>query len=267
MITCPVRWLIAIAVVVTFQVFVVGYSRATGPDSLESGYLDLFDAMDRGLAEVTVIPRDAKRLTLQIKNVTQEPLQLRVPSALAAAPVLAQFQLPGQIQLPGQPLVDPANARNQLPQVLGVGGPVNGNINVNPNRFPGALFNVPPGKVLRQRLACVCLEHGRPDPNPRHAYQIKRLSDVTEHEAELRAVLEGLGQPRYSQRVAQIAAWHLCNELDWPELAELTGRLANGQRYRQFTRSELALAARLVDQTGKDEEAPRRDNATFDAGQ
>ena len=47
-----------------------------------------------------------------------------------------------------------------------------------------------------------------------------------------------LGQGKISQRVAQLAAWHLNNDMSWRQLADLRRRVANGTE-PLYTQAEL----------------------------
>ena len=62
----------------------------------EDTVVDLFEAVDRGDVDVRFIPLNAKRANVVITNQTNQPLQLRMPNAIAAVPVLGQF---GQNQI------------------------------------------------------------------------------------------------------------------------------------------------------------------------
>ncbi len=46
----------------------------------------------------------------------------------------------------------------------------------------GGFFNVKPGKVGKLRVPTVCLEHGKPDPNPRMAYKLVPI-EIADDEA------------------------------------------------------------------------------------
>ena len=108
---------------------------------------------------------------------------------------------------------------------------------------PGALFNVLPGKIVKQKLSCVCLEFGRPDPNPRLPYRLERLENV-QPKPELRQVLVALNRGACSQRVAQLAAWHLANDMTWQQLAQLPRERMTGKPV--YSAAEVDQARRLV---------------------
>ncbi len=210
--------------------------------------VEFFSALDQGQIAATVIPRDARQLTVQVENKTDKPLSIRLPESIAAVPVLAQMMLPGQF--PGNNgFLD----NQQAPQGLGApfGGPQMGN---NPfqggqpfNRPGGPIFNVLPGKIVKKKLPCVCLEFGKPDPRPRIPYRIERLGNVSS-KPEVRELLARLGQGVCSQKTAQIAAWHLANDMSWEQLARLRHKLANGSTRPRFSSADLQLAKRVVEQ-------------------
>jgi len=208
--------------------------------------VEFFAALDEGQIAATVIPRDSRQLTVQVENKTDKPLSIRLPESIGAVPVLAQFGNPNQG-------FNPFDNNQQQAQGLGgpFGGPQNGN---NPFgggqqfNFPGGpLFNVLPGKIVKKKLPCVCLEFGKPDPRPRIPYRIERLENVCSKPG-VREVLIVLGSGRCNQKTAQIAAWHLANDMSWEQLAGLKHKLANGSMRPRFSAAELQLAKRVVEQ-------------------
>ena len=199
--------------------------------------VEFFDAVGAGDVEVVVVPRNARRVTLQVKNNTRRPLAIRLPHAFAGVPVLAQFGGPP----PG----------GDAPQALGMGFPGGGMNGGGLNGgglnglFGGGLMNVPSGKIIKVRRDSVCLEHGKRDPSPRMAYRIAPLDEVSA-KPPLHALLALLGEGRLNQRVAQAAAWHLTDGMTWRQIADLSRKHANGQRTPWFTTAEVAAARRVV---------------------
>lgn len=221
--------------------------------------VEFFSALDQGQIAATVIPRDSRQLTVQVENKTEKPLSIRLPDSIAAVPVLAQMMFPGQ--LPGNNPWD--NNQQQQPQGVGApfGGPQMGN---NPfqggqgfNMPGGPLFNVLPGKIVKRKLPCVCLEFGKPDPRTRIPYRIERLENIS-GKPEVRELLAVLGRGGCSQKTAQIAAWHLANDMSWEQLAGLKHKLANGSTRPRFSAADLKLARRVVEQlpSGKGSKSP-----------
>ncbi len=223
--------------------------KASGKAKPQSETVEFFTALDAGRIGVTVIPRDATQMTVQVKNETDKPLTIRLPDTIAAVPVLAQmFPQGGPFQgnnlFGGGNLAGGNNLQggNQAPQ--GLGGPFGGRQGNN-NRFLG-MFSVLPGKVVRKKLPCVCLDFGKPNPKPQMPYRIERLESVNA-KSELRDLLCLFGKGGCSHRTAQIAAWHLANDMSWEQLARLRYKRANGATRPRYSAAELQLAKQIVE--------------------
>ena len=224
--------------------------------------VDVFTAIEDGLLEAKLIPRDSRQCNLLIKNVSDKPVNVAVPDVFAGVPVLAQFNNP---QFNNNQL-----GRNMLnggaPQRLGVGNPFGnpfgngGNANaMNNNRpllnLPGfnrrdggavfAPFNVAPEKVARLTVPSVCLEHGKKEPRSSMAYTIKPIDAATE-KAETHEICRMLGRGEIDQRVAQAAAWHLANDLSWDALAAKRIRVLGYGQKLYFSPGQLARAKDAV---------------------
>ena len=218
----------------------------------------LFEAIQAKTVEVTVIPRDSKRVTIQFANKTDKPIQLRMPAALVAAPVLAQFGPPRrQFGNGGNNLFGNGgnnlfgnggnNGGMQQNQALGMAG---GRQNMGNNGFnqqrPGGFFNIPPGRVIKKRIPTVCLEFGKPDPGPRIAYELRPLETFSNDE-RLKSLLVSFGnQTSDHQRAYQLAAWHIANGKSFEELASMSIKHVTGTVSRRFTSSEIDLAKKIV---------------------
>lgn len=200
--------------------------------------VEFFAAIDAKEIDATMVPNDSRKVTLQIKNNTERPLAIRLPHAFAGVPVLAQFGLP--------PLGGPGGGGGGgSSQALGMGFPGGGGGGGNPFGGPGGIMNVPPGKVITVKRKSVCLEHGKPDPGPRIPYQIVPLETVSD-DASLAEMLFVLGHDELDQRVAQIVAWRLANDMSWEELAGLTIKHLNGRRTPRFTTAEIRAAMQFT---------------------
>jgi len=214
-------------------------ARGEGTPASAAGEVELFAAIERGDVDVKLIPRDSKKVTIQVANKTDKPLGVRLPPAFGAVPVLAQF-LPGGGG--GGPLF---GGGGQAAQGLGVQGGGGGN-----NGLLGGLMNIPPGKIVKAKLPAVCLEHGKPEPGPRMPYRIARLEEIS-GEAGVRTLLTNYPVDRANQRIAQLAAWHLANGKSWKELDGLTITHINRQVTRQFSRAEVLAAKKVVESLPK----------------
>lgn len=210
--------------------------------ALGSTETELFAAIDAGDVDVTLIPRDSRRVTIQVENKTDKPLAIRLPKAVAGVPVLAQFGPPGGGL--GGLLGGGGGGGGGAPQALGMGFPGGGNPGGGLFGAPGGVMNVPPGKVLKIKRASVCLEYGKPEPGPRIPYKIAPLLTVSDDPA-LAELLTVLAYDELDQRVAQIIAWHFANGMSWEDIAGLTIKHITGRRTPRFT-AEQIRAARLL---------------------
>jgi hypothetical protein len=103
---------------------------------------------------------------------------------------------------------------------------------------------VPVGKTVQLQMRTVCLNYGRPDPNPGLSYV---LTSVEKHSSDpaLWQLLENYS-PRTDQKVMQAAAWHLASGLSWDQLARLPDSRLRGTGARLFNVRQVQTAERLV---------------------
>ncbi len=199
--------------------------------------LALFDGIQDSVLDAKFIPIDSKRANLLIQNQTQQDVFVELPDAIAAVPVLAQF---GFNQQQGQQQGQGAGGNQS------VGGAAQGqNFGQNFGQQAGG-FRIAPGKTRKVKVTTVCLEHGKPDPNPKVAYRLMPIDQYTQ-DARVAELCKQLGQRAVSQKVAQAAAWHLANELSWAKLAQinrLESRYLGNIPY--FTSAELTRAKSWV---------------------
>ncbi len=218
--------------------------------------VDLFQAVEEGVLEVRVIPRDSKECRVLIENVTDRKVNVQMPPALAAVPVLAQLLDGGQ---------DGRQPDSSAPQRLGVGNPfgqqnplqmgpnMQGNPLMNPGNQPFfAPFSIAPEKVAQLKLPAVCLDHGHPNPRPAMRYRLVPLASVSDSKP-LETLCRELGRSPASQVVAQAVAWHLSNGKTWQELAAMKVRRLGYPDTLLFTRNQIAQAKAFVEKL--DEEA------------
>lgn len=231
------NWRLAarILVVAAAVGFISGSDSRLSAASPSTETVDLFTAIAEKTISVSVIPRDSTTLTLLIKNETKQPLAIRMPAGMAAAPVLAQQPFPFLNNDNGN------NNNNGGNQAVGMNAQNNNNANNNNNNnaFPG-LFNVPAERTLKIKLPCVCLEHGKPEPNTRVKYELLPLSTYSE-DPRLPQTLAAIGKD-LDQRAAQLVAWHIVNGKSWSDLASLKIKHLDGFSSPQFTKQELRQA-------------------------
>ncbi len=226
--------------------------------------VELFDAIDAGLVAVQFIPANAAKANVLIENKTELLLHVELPDAIAAVPVLAQFGQGGGQNGFGQPGGGQNGGASQ-----GVGGGLNagngqgfgnglgnGGNNFGGNDFGGrqgggnglgmGFMRIAPQKTRKLTARTVCLEHGKPDPNPRIAYRMIPIESFTEN-AKVAELCRQLGRGEVAQRTAQAAAWHLANGLSWERLAginRLESRYLGNIKY--FKADELKRAKEFV---------------------
>lgn len=245
--------------------------KVPGPGEFNPAHetVELFAAVEAGQIEVKFIPKNAERARVFVTNKTAQPLNVRMPEAFAAVPVVAQFGPGnglgqnglgqdgfgqkgfGQNGFPG------GGGGNQGAQSGGGGfGPGGNGGNQNGNMFQNnqGMFNVAAEKVGELKVALVCLEHGKSDPRPAIPYQLVPIETVTSDPA-VAWLLAQLARDRYPRRTVQAAAWHLANGMSWEELSAKRIRRAHGARYPYFSARELNEAKAVVQEAQRSQPA------------
>ncbi len=213
-------------------------AKSRRPDTPQAEAVELFAAMEGGQIDVQFIPRDSREARVIIKNNTKKPLNVRLPDAFAAAPVLAQAP-PG---LGGGQRGGAGVAGGAQPMGGGMGGMGMGGMG---GGMGMGMMNVPPEKIAKFKVPCVCLVHGKPEPRPAIPYEIKRFESYSD-DARLAALMELFGKGGISQRAAQAATWHVANGMSWDELANKAIEHIGAPSEPYFSQVELAAAMKLV---------------------
>lgn len=203
-------------------------------------FVDFFDAIEKRQIMAEFIAVDSAVATVLLMNQTNDEITVRLPEAFVGVPILAQF---GQ-----QRLQQGQNGGGG--QVVGGGGQNQGvgqGIGQQGNGQNG-FFRIPPGKTIRWKATTVCLQHGRPEPNPRMKYRIAAAGAFTDDPAVIE-LCRRVGSQSLSQTVAQAAAWHLASGLPWNEIAAMNrieSKYTGHVRY--FTEDQIESAKRLTEQ-------------------
>ncbi|NND98162.1 MAG: hypothetical protein HKN47_12615 [Pirellulaceae bacterium] len=211
--------------------------------------VDLFQAIDAGDVAAQFIPANAMRANVLIRNTTTRELHVKLPDAIAAVPILAQFGQQGfgqQAQGPGG-----GGGGGGSNQAVGGGMDAGGRQGQNfgqgaGGQQPGGFMRIGPQKTRKVKATTVCLEHGKPDPHPRIAYKMIPIGQYTD-DPRVAELCAKLGQRELDQTVAQAAAWHFANGLDWNALASinsLESKYLGNVPF--FTSAELEKAKSLV---------------------
>lgn len=213
---------------------------------------DLFAARAAGRIETQYIQIDPSRANLLIRNLEDGPVAIRMPAAFAGVPVLGQFGGGGGgLGGGGGGLGGGGQGGGGGGQAAGggggggLGGGGGGGLGGG-GGGGGGLFNIPAGRVQKVALNTVCLEHGKPDPNPRMKYTIEPITVVTDDVA-VAGLCAALGQGQIAQNTAQAAAWHLMDKMSWEELStqnKVESKYTGNVRW--FNPAELRTAAAAV---------------------
>ncbi len=215
--------------------------RKPNPFNPSDRTVDVFKAMEEGEVDVKFIPKDAKEAVLLIENKTDKPLNVKFPEAFAGVPVLAQFGGGGGGLGGGGGGGGFGGGGQGVGGGMGGGGMGGGGMGGG-----GGMFNVAPDKVGKLKVKSVCLEHGKPDPNPRMKYTIKPITALTD-KPEVIEVCKMLVRGELDQASAQAAAWHMQDGLSWQQLlAKEKVHLSNGYVEMYFNRGNIALAIKAA---------------------
>ena len=207
-------------------------ARRANPEHETVGF---FQAVENSQIEAKMIQLDSLHARLLVKNKTGQPLNIRLPDAFAARPILAQ--LGGGFGGGGRGGGGFGGGGGGAQTTGGGGGGFGGG---------GGAFNVPAERLSAVELPTVCLEHGKAEPRPAIPYEIVPLDQVTDR-AEIRELLKLFAEGRFSQAAAQAAAWHLANGMSWEQLAAKRIRRANGAQYPYFSNEALQAAVRMTE--------------------
>ena len=202
--------------------------------------VEMFEAIKDGKIEVQLIPKDATQASVVIRNKGDKPLNIKLPSTFGAVSVLGQMGMGGMGgggrggmggggmggMGGGQGMGGGMGGGGMGGGGMGgggrggggMGGMGGGGMGGMGGGGMGGMFRVNPDRPGKLKVPCVCLEHGKQDPNPRMKYKIVPLEEVNA-DPRVRDLCSVLGQGKVPQNTAQAAAWHIANRMSWDELA------------------------------------------------
>lgn len=195
--------------------------------------VEMFQAIDKGDIAVRLIPKDSAQGRVMIENKTNKPLNVKLPEAFGAVPVLAQGAAAGG---GGRGAAQPVGGG----MMGGGGGGMMGG-----GGMGMGMMNIPPEKVGQLKVNTVCLEHGKPEPRASIPYEVKPLESVT-NKPGVREVCAMVGRGDIPQRAAQVAAWHLNNNMSFEQLAAKQLRFADGTSQPYFSPQELQAGLQIT---------------------
>jgi hypothetical protein len=247
-------------VVVAVSIALVGTLSAAKKRPLKNPSFDasaeqveLFDATEKGLIDVTLIPKDSLGGNVFIENKTDKPLTVKVPKAVVAVQILKQFGAGAGLGAGGGPGGGQAGGRNQGGQGggqqmgggmggMGMGGMGMGGM----GGMGGGFFSVPPERVVQVPFKSVCLEHGKPEPHTSSTYRLVPVETFST-DPVLKEALEMYVGSDMDPKAAQAAMWNIASKMSWQELASkryrhIGGRL--GETY--FSPQQILIGQQLL---------------------
>lgn len=248
--------------------------------SPDAEFVPLFAGAADGRFDVRLSVQDAYGANVFITNTTSETLNVALPKAAVGVHVLPQFNpgffgpnntkpvtgpaITGPNGLYGNQNQNQTGAMNAVSNLAqSVGGPMgpfgilnNGHANQPFPSVPPEWANkpgleqfqgfaaIPAKKTIQLQMRTVCLNYGRPEPNPGLPYLLTSVEQFSS-DPVLASLLENYS-PRADQKVVQAAAWHLANGLSWEQLAQLPDRRLRGTGARLFSARQVQSAESLL---------------------
>ncbi len=235
-----------------------------------------FAAEEAGQIEVKFIPKDATEATIVVKNLTDKPLTIKLPEAFAAVPVQAQMGGMGMGGMGGGGMGGMGGGMGGMGGGMGGGGQgmgggmggMGGGMGGGGmggmgggGMMGGGMMRIAPEKQTKMKVVTVCLEHGKPDPNPKMTYKMIPADKFIKDERVMN-LCKMLGHGLTTQNTAQAAAWHLTDGMSWDQLAaknrvesKYTGNIAF------FNPFELRQASLLVSEVSKQDDSKSESNS------
>ena len=225
--------------------------------------VDLFDAIKNKQIEVNVIAPNVEKANIKVVNKSKKPLSIKIPAAFAGVPVVAQG-IPGGAGGGGLGGGGFGGGGRGGGGLGGGGGGNQGFGGGGGDGFGGGgfggggrgggglggggggLFNIPAGKAGNLKVAIVCLEHGKKDPNARVKYELKPIEAFAKNDASAE-VLKMMAEGQIHRDIAQACAWHLEDGLSWQELASKDKFVSSitGYSEKYFSLEQIAFAQKV----------------------
>ena len=252
------KFCVAVAMATSLAPLGIGTHSASAAEAVAVDIVPMvewFAAEEAGQIEVKFIPKNATEAMVMVKNLTAKPMTIKLPEAFAAVPINAQGMMGGGMGgggMGGGGMGGGGMGGGGMGggggQGMGggMGGGGMGGGGMGGGGMGGGMMRVAPDKQMKMKVVTVCLEHGKPDPNPKMAYKMIPVDQFTA-DARVIGICKMLGYNLVTQNTAQAATWHLTDNLSWQQLAaknrvesKYTGNVAF------FNPFELRQAASLV---------------------
>ena len=228
--------------------------------------VELFAAIEAGQVDAKLIPKNALGGTVFIENKTDKPLNVKVPEAVIAVPVNAQFggmgggmggmgggmggmggmgggmggMGGGQQMMGGGMGGGMGGMGGGMGGMGGMGGGGMGGMG------GGGFFSVPPERIIAVKFNSVCLQHGRPEPTAANRYRLMPVSRVSK-DPVLYELLSHISSGKVDPQAAQAAAWTISDKMSWQQLAAKTvSHLGGGQEPSPYFSQEQLMGAQQL---------------------
>ncbi len=217
--------------------------------------VELFEGIEQSQLRATLVPKTSLEGSVFIENLSDKPITVTLPKAVAAVQVLKQGFGAGALGGRGGGGQAGGAAGGQGQAVgggfgggggAGVGGGVSGAGGGVGGGIGAGFFTVPPQKTVQISLTSVCLEHGKAEPRVQMTYKLVPLENYT-GDAALQELLVAVGSGELEPAVAQAAAWHLSNSMSWEKLsAKAIEHLGGVDPEPYFSEAQIADARQFV---------------------
>jgi hypothetical protein len=217
--------------------------------------VEMFAAMESGELDVKIIARSDRDARVIISNKTDAPLNIKLPEAFAAVPVVAQFGGGGGGQ-GGGGFGGGGGGGGQQSSGGGMGGGGGG----MGGGGGGGMFSIPAEDTAKIDVKTVCLDHGLRNPSSSKPYKIVPADSHVKDPAVVE-LLKAYGRGELEEGAAQAAAWHLNSKMPWEALAsKLTGTVRNVNRSPYFNTAQIRMGMAYATEAHRraDEEAAKK---------
>ncbi|TWU02928.1 hypothetical protein [Stieleria varia] len=172
----------------------------------------LYDAMEAEKVLVRFIAVNGGKSNVIITNLTDEPLDIRLPDAVVAVPAVIAN---GESTHGKRGLSESLKVETQA-----VGGAflMNGRNFKSAADGNSALLRLAPKKTRRLTATTVGLEFGKAVPSARVEYKLVRPESKVD-DPRLMELFRQLGSNQVHPFIGQAVAWHLTDEMSWSDLS------------------------------------------------
>ena len=211
--------------------------------------VDLFEGIDGGSLESTVVMKGPFEGTVYLENKTDKPLTVKLPKAVAAVHVLKQGfgggGPGGGAGGGGMGGMGGGQGQTGGGGMGGMGGGGMGGGGMGMGGGGGGFFSIPPEKVVQVPLTTVCMNHGKPDPKPKMTYKLVPIESYTQ-DPVLQQLVTMVGTGKLDRSAAQAAVWHVTDNMSWEELAAKKIRHVGGVPPEPYFSSAQLASARQI---------------------